>query len=114
MLVTVVCSSALRQYLMVKSVKVYSRIALLIAALWAQAAQDLLEGLPHVIVPEGVDDGIDEGVTLGQYQAVFLEAQHLAHFAGQTIKQQHYQARCPAENKEACQWTRGREKHMRK
>lgn len=66
------------------------------------AAQDLQEGGPHVLVSERVDDGVEEGVDLGQNQEVLLEAQHLTHVAAQAVQQQDHQARRPAQHKTAC------------
>lgn len=83
-------SIALRQYLVLQSVKVNSRFALVVAITSAQAAQDVPEGPPHVSVPEGVDDWIDEGVAFGQYQAVLLVAQHLARVTAQTVEQKNH------------------------
>lgn len=99
--IAVVSSVALRQYLVLHGVTVNSGGVLLFAAVPVQA-QDVLEGRPHVFVPEAVDDGIDEGVALGQHQAVLLVAQHLALVAAQTVQQQHHQAGRPAEHKAAC------------
>lgn len=95
-------SIALRQYLVLQGVKVNFRDALVVATPSAQAAQDVPEGPPHVSVPEGVDDWIDEGVAFSQYQAVLLVAQHLAHVTAQTVEQQNHQAGRPAEHKTAC------------
>lgn len=50
--IAVFTSVALRQYLMLQGVKVNSRYALFVFASIAQAAEDLLEGPPHVVVPE--------------------------------------------------------------
>lgn len=97
----VVSSVALRQYLVLHGVKVNSRGALALLAPQVRA-QDFLEGPPHVFVPEAVDDGVDEGVALGQHQAVLLVAQHLALVAAQTVQQQHHQAGRPAEHEAAC------------
>lgn len=100
-------SVALRQYLVVQGVKVHAGHARLVAAAaLAQEAQDLPEGPPHVLVPEGVDDGVDQGVALGQHQAVLLVAQHFALLAAQAVQQQHHQAGSPADHKPA--W-RGRQ-----
>lgn len=71
--IAIVGSIALRQYLVLQGVKVNGAVAVASASP-AQAAQDLLEGPPHVVVPEGVNDGVDEGVALGQHQAVLLVA----------------------------------------
>ncbi len=87
---------------MLQGVKVNSRVALIVATPPAQAAQDILEGPPHVFVPEAVDDGIDEGVALGQHKAVLLVAQHLTRVTTQAVEQQHHQARRPAEHETAC------------
>lgn len=101
--IAVVPSVALRQYLVLQGAKLNSRVALVVAATPAQAAQDLLEGAPHVFVPEGVDDGVDEGVALGQHQEVLLVEQHLALFTAQTVEQEHDEAGRPADHKTACQ-----------
>lgn len=98
----VVGSIALRQYLLLQGVKVNFRVALVVAVPLAQAEQDIPEGLPHFFVPEGVDDGIDEGVALSQHQGVLLIAQHLTLLAAQTVEQQNHQAGRPAEHKTAC------------
>lgn len=74
----------------------------LFLALPGAAAQDLQEGGPHVFVPERVDDGVEEGVALGQDQAVLLVAQHLTGVAAQAVQQQDHQARRPAEHEAAC------------
>lgn len=101
---------ALGQYLLLQGVKINFRVAPVAAPPTAQAAKDFLEGIPHVLVPEGVDDGVDEGVALGQHQAVLLVAQHLALFAAQTVEQQHDQAGRPAHHEAACRGKpRGRE-----
>lgn len=100
--IAVIGSVALRQYLVLQGVKVNSGAVAVAAASPEQAAQDLLEGPPHVVVPEGVDDGVDEGVALGQHQAVLLVAQHLALVAAQAVEQQHHQARSPADHKTTC------------
>lgn len=83
--IAVFASVALRQYLILHGVKVYSRYALFFFASPAQEAKDLLEGPPHVSVPETVDDRVDEGVALSQHQAVLLVAKHLTLFAAQTV-----------------------------
>lgn len=70
--IVVVASVGLRQYLLVQCAKLNSGVALLVAAALARVAQDLLEGPPHVIVPEGVDDRVEEGVALSQHQEVLL------------------------------------------
>lgn len=102
-MIAVFASVALRQYLVLQRVKVSCRVALVLAAAPPeQAAQDLLEGPPHVFVPERVDDGVDERVALGQHQAVLLVAQHLAPLAAQAVEQQHDQARRPADHEAAC------------
>lgn len=100
--IAVVDSVALGQYLVLQRVKVNSRAARVVAVPPAQVAQDVPEGPPHLFVPEGVDDGIDKGVALGQHQAVLLVAQHLTLLTAQTVKQQHHQAGRPAEHKTAC------------
>lgn len=105
--IALIGSVALGQYLLLQGVKVNLGDARVAAAPPAQAAQDLLEGPPHVLVPEGVDDGVDEGVALGQHQAVLLVAQHLALVAAQAVEQQHDQAGRPAEHEQA--WREGRE-----
>ena len=68
----------------------------------AQPAQDAVEHSLHLLVPEEVDDGVDEGVALSQHQAVLLVAQHLARVTPQAVKKQHHQARCPADHKTTC------------
>lgn len=88
-------------YLLVQGVEVVGRGVLLVV-LPGPAAQDLQEGGPHVFVPERVDDGVEEGVALGQNQAVLLVAQHLTQLAAQAVQQQDHQARRPAEHKTAC------------
>lgn len=74
----------------------------LAAVLAGAAAEDVQEGGPHVLVPQRVDDGVDQGVALGQHQAVLLVAQNLALVAAQTVQQQDHQARRPAEDEAAC------------
>lgn len=101
-LITIVGSAALRQYLMLQGAKLNSGVALLVTAPPARVAQDLLEGPPHVIVPEGVDDRVEEGVALGQHEEVLLVEQHHALFTAHTIEQQQDQARRPADHKAAC------------
>lgn len=54
------------------------------------------------MVSERVDDGVEEGVALGQNQEVLLEAQHLTHVAAQAVQQQDHQARRPAQHETAC------------
>lgn len=83
-------------------------VAAAAAAASEDAAQDLLEGPPHVLVSETVDDGVDEGVALGQHQAVLLVAQHLALFAAEAVQQQNDQTRRPADHETACKNVRGR------
>lgn len=51
-----------------------SRLACVVFVPFAKAAQDILEGPPHISVPEAVDDGIDKGVAFGEYQEVLLVA----------------------------------------
>lgn len=99
--IAVVGSIALRQYLVLQGVKVNSRDVTGVATSPAKEAQDLLEGPPHVFVPKRVDDGVDEGVALGQHQAVLLIAQHFTLVTAQTIEQQHDQAGRPADHKTA-------------
>ena len=91
---------ALGQYLVLQG-EAGHRLATAALVPPAQAAQDAPEGPAHVLVPEGVDDGVDEGVALGQHQAVLLVAEHLA-VAVQAVQQQHHQARRPADHKAAC------------
>lgn len=100
--IAVVASVALRQYLMFQGAKLNSGVALLVAAALARVAQDLLEGPPHVIVPEGVDDRVEEGVALGQHQEILLVGQHHTFFTAHTVEQQQDQARRPADHKTAC------------
>lgn len=105
--ISVINSIALWQYLLLQGVKVNSRLACVVSVQFAQTAQDILEGPPHISVPEAVDDGIDKGVAFSQYQEVLLVAQHLALITTQTVEQQHHKARRPAEHKTAC-WGSGR------
>lgn len=72
--IAVIDSIALGQYLLLHGVKFNFREASVLVPLRPVAAQDLLEGPPHVLVPEAVDDGVDEGVALCQHQTVFLGA----------------------------------------
>lgn len=96
---------ALGQYLVLQGVKVNFGVALPVASSPAQTTQqDLLEGIPHLFVPEGVDDGIDEGVALGQHQEVLLVDQHPTLYTLQAVEQQHHQAGRPADHKTA--WER--------
>lgn len=104
--IDLISSGALRQYLVVQGVKVDFREAFVAAVSPAQAAQDLLEGPPHVIVPEGVNDGVEEGVALCQHQEVLLVEQHLTLNTAQAVEQKHNQAGRPAEHKEACRGQR--------
>lgn len=105
-MIAVVASVALRQYLVFHGAKLNSRVALLVPAAPARVAQDLLEGPPHVIVPEGVDDRVEEGVALGQHQEVLLVEQHVT-FTAQTVEQQQDQAGRPADHKTACRVRNG-------
>lgn len=85
---------------MLQSVKVDSGGVGLVGSASAQAAQQILEGPPHVLVPERVDDGVDEGVALGQHQAVLLVSQHVALCAAQTVQEQKHQPGGPTQHEE--------------
>lgn len=98
--IAVVCSVALRQYLVLQGAKVNSRGVLALSSPPTQA-QELHEGPPHVLVPEAVDDGIDEGVALSQDQEVLFVEQHLTHVAVKAVEKQHHQAGRPADHKTA-------------
>lgn len=52
-----------------------------VGALAALAAEDLLEGSAHLLVPVGVDDGVHGGVELCQEQEEFLVGQDIALWA---------------------------------
>lgn len=96
----------LSSYLLVHGAEVHGGGALA-AVLPEAAAQDVQEGGPHVLVPQRVDDGVDEGVALGQNQAVLLVAQNLALVTAQAVQQQDHQAGRPAEDEAACPQGRG-------
>ena len=103
--VVVVTPVALGQYLLLHAGEAGRRLPAAVPP--TREAQDALEGPPHVLVPEGVDDGVDEGVALGQHQAVLLVAEHLAAVAAQAVQQQHHQAGCPADHEAACKGVGG-------
>jgi hypothetical protein len=50
-----------------------------------QAAQDTLKGPSHLLVPEGVDNRVNQGVTLSQDQTVLLIGQGMAVFTHDPI-----------------------------
>lgn len=95
-------SDYLSQYLLVHGVEVDGRGGM-VPVLPGAAAQDFQEGGPHVFVSERVDDGVDEGIALGQHQAVLLIAQHLTLVTAQAVQEQDHQTRRPAEHETACQ-----------
>lgn len=49
-------------------------------------AENAFVGGPHVLVPERVDDGVDQRVTLGQNQAVLFIFKNLTFTAAETIQ----------------------------
>lgn len=54
----------------------------------ALAAEDLLEGRAHLLVPVGVDDGVHGGVELSQEQEELLVGQDVALRAADVEEQQ--------------------------
>lgn len=61
-------------------------LSLLSATSPTYAAQDPLESPPHLIISQGVDDGIDHRVALGYYQAELLVGVGVAGFTQQPIQ----------------------------
>lgn len=103
----ILSSVAFRQYLLLQGGKASFRQAPPILVPLAQTAQNLLEGPPHVIVSEAVDDRIDKRVALRQHQDELLVDQHLTGHTLQTVEQQQNQAGCPADHEQACQERQG-------
>lgn len=64
----------------------------------ADKAEDLPEGAAHLIVPIGVDNGVDERIDLCQQEDILLHCQHIAALAGQAIQQEQHLAWSPADN----------------
>lgn len=99
-------SDYLSQYLLVHGVEVDGRAGM-VPVLPGATAQDFQKGGPHVFVSERVDDGVDEGIALGQHQAVLLIAQHLTPVTAQAVQEQDHQTRRPAEHETACPKRKG-------
>lgn len=59
-----------------------------VGALTALAAEDLLEGRTHLLVPVGVDDGVHGGVELCQEQEELLVGQDIALWAAHIEEKQ--------------------------
>lgn len=49
-------------------------------------AENAFVGVPHVLVPERVDDGVHQRVTLGQNQAVLFIFKNLTLTAAETVQ----------------------------
>ena len=60
-------------------------LPLVVRAPPTQAAQDTLKGPSHLLVPEGVDNRVNQGVTLSQDQTVLLIGQGMAVFTHDPI-----------------------------
>lgn len=68
----------------------------------ADAAYQVLEGGPHLLVLVGVDAGVHDGVEHGQQQQPALQLHHLAGPTVQAVQQENHQARGPADHEGAC------------
>lgn len=69
-------SVALGQYLLLEGVEANARVLPLLVMPHTRVAEDPLEGVPHVLVPVRVDDGVHEGVALRQHQEELLVCQN--------------------------------------
>lgn len=85
-------------YLLVQGVEADAGVRPMLAAVRTEAAEDPPEGAAHVLVPVRVDDGVHQGVALGQDQEVLLKLQNIDAVA-HAVQQQQDQAWCPADNK---------------
>lgn len=96
-----VCPVALWEYLLLEGVEAHTRVLVLLLPPQTREAQDAFEGDAHVLVPVGVDDGVHEGVALGQHQEELLEGQDVTGFT-QTIQQEQHQPRRPTHHETTC------------
>lgn len=78
------------------------RLPLLTVPPPTQAAQDPLERPPHLVVPQGIDDGIDQRVALRYHQTELLVGVGVAGFPQQPVQQESHEARRPADHEGAC------------
>lgn len=92
---------SLWEYLLLDGVEVHTRELARLLRTQTREAQDVFEGVAHVLVPVGVDDGVHEGVALGQHQEVLLVGQDFAGFT-QTVQEQQHQPRRPAHHETSC------------
>lgn len=73
----------------------------------ADGAEDPPEGAPHLVVPIGINDGVDQGVDLSQQEDVFLHGQNVAALTTQPVQQQHHLPGGPTDQEGTCRerWT---------
>lgn len=64
----------------------------------ADIAEDLPEGAAHLIVPIGVDNGVDEGIDLCQQEDILLQSQHIAALTSQPVQQEQHLSWSPADH----------------
>lgn len=66
------------------------------------AAQQVLEGGPHLLILVGVDAGVHDGVQHRQQQQPALQLHDVARATVEAVQQQNHQAGGPADHEGAC------------
>ncbi len=92
---------ALWEYLLLEGVEADARVLPILLPPQTREAQDALEGVAHVLVTVGVDDGVHEGVALGQHQEELLVGQDVTGLT-QTIQKKQHQTRRPTQHETTC------------
>lgn len=86
---------------MLEGVEADARVLALLLRPQTREAQYALEGVAHVLVAVGVDDGVHEGVALGQHQEELLVGQDVAGLT-QTVQEKQHQTRRPTHHETTC------------
>lgn len=86
---------------MLEGVEAHTRVLFRLLPPQTREAQDAFEGVAHVLVPVGVDDGVHEGVALGQHQEELLVGQDVTGFT-QSIQEEQHQPRRPTHHETTC------------
>lgn len=96
--VILIVTGTFREYLLPQGVKAHTGGTALYPTLPAEAAKDALERRQHLFIPQRVDDGVDQRVTLGKDQEVLLHYQDTFPPL-EAVDQEDYQTGGPADDK---------------